>query len=191
MDVFNQFLDGKRKAEKDRSHQAARDGVTPATPPEEVLKGLAGLLNRTFYAKAAAKEYLQDQGRLMATLTWPASWLVERGITLPVDRYDAIIREIVAGIVQHGDTAKIKHFPTYFDRCVRLYFVHNGEDLYEERKRMRSAMDLRFLSGMPAKVAPTPDPMEAIAAAHRVLATGRKRAKSSKPDDFQASLFDA
>ena len=126
------------REDADPSSQRMADAATDA--PEDMVQVLMRDLRKKFYAAADEKRWFQDQKALMMTLTWPATWLNERGIGLPVDRYNSIIREIIAGIERHGDVAAIKHFPTYFAHTVRQWFVHQGEELYEERKRMRPAL---------------------------------------------------
>jgi hypothetical protein len=53
---------------------------------------------------------------------------------------------------------------------VKSWFAHKGEDLYNERKSLRNAIDLRFLKGM--KTTPAND-----------------GAKTQKTDDHQPDLF--
>lgn len=170
------------------------DYVEPAEKlklPDQLIEELLAAINSTFYKAATAKRWMQDQKPLMLALTWPASWMAERGISMTVERYEKILRGVLEGIRRHGETAKIEHFPSYLLRCVRLHFVHHGEDLWQEQKRLTASLDLRFLDRGPAKAAATPDPIAALSAAHRVLASGSKRAKAAKTDAFQASLFDA
>jgi hypothetical protein len=181
MDVLGQFISPNGTSSYARER-----------PPEEVLQGILADINRHFYKNASAKQWLRDQGALMTVLTWPATWLGERAISIPVSRYESILREILNGIAKHGATAKIEYFPAYLERCVRLWYVHNGEELYEERKRLRNVMDLRFLkTGGAATTTSGPDPIDAIAAAHRVLATAKRRPKSAKSDATQSDLFSA
>jgi hypothetical protein len=90
---------------------------------------------------------------------------------------------------RHGATNEIRYFPAYFEHAVKSWFVHHGEDLYEERKSIRNALDLRFLKGL-KQAAPTgPDPMEVLAKTNAVLATTRRRPKTQKIDDQQPDLF--
>lgn len=172
VDVIGQYLKGRKPFEQH---------------PEKLLEQLLSELNQAFYAKEAAKGWLQDRPALALAITWPATWLAQRGISVEAERYGKILREIIDGIVRHGDVAKIKHLPTYFDRCVRAYFVHNGEELYEERKKLRTAIDLRFLKHLPAAPAAV-DPIEALAAAHRVLASGNRRKQSASASKDASQL---
>jgi|GEM_PF-956297 len=187
MDVFAQFLDERDDRKRLTPSRAAhRETIAP----DQCIADLMSTLRAVFYGAGGEKKFFQDQKALMIVLTWPATWLNDRRIGLPVDRYDAILREIIKGVAEHADRAAIKHVPAYLERCVRLWFVHNGEELYEERKRVRNALDLRFLKGMPAQAPAGPDPVESMAQVHRVLATQRRGPKTRKSDDSQPSLFD-
>ena len=171
------------------------DGPVPSRLPEStspttvMIETLMRHVRAQFYTLYPEKRWLQEQRHILMILTWPATWLNQRGIGLPLGRYEAVLREIIVGIQRHGDTATIKFFPAYFERTVKAWFIHNGEELYEERKSLRSALDLRFLKGLNPTPPKEPDPMEALLAAHRVLATTKRRAKVVKTDDLQESLF--
>ena len=175
MNLLGHILDGQRAAVKTKL-------------PDAVIEELLASINARFYAKTGARQWLQDQKPLMLALTWPATWLAQRGISLTLDRYEAILREILTTVQTHGEVAAIKYFPAYLLRCVRLWFVHHGEALYEERKRIRNAIDLRMLKGGTPRTAP--DPIEALVAANRVLAAGGRRIKTAKNDTEQTSFFE-
>jgi len=92
-------------------------------------------------------------------------------------------------VQRHGATGEIKFFPAYFERTVKAWFIHNGESLYEERKSIRDAIDLRFLKGLKTTAPTGPDPMQVLAQTNAVLATTRRRQKSSPVDNDQLSLL--
>lgn len=172
-----------------RREMAQRSAGAATNVPDAVIERLLATINTTFYASRDARAWLIDQKPLTLALTWPATWLNQRGVGLPLDRYEAILREILTEIRTHGDLAAIRHFPTYLLRCVKLRFQHNGEALYEEGKRLRNVLDLRFLKGMATQPAPAVDAIEVLAQAHRMLATRRPAAKSRRHDDDQPTLF--
>lgn len=155
---------------------------------QEMIATLMKHVRAQFYTAWPEKRWLQEQKRILMVLTWPASWCTQRGIGLPLGRYEAVLREIIVGIQRHGATAEVKFFPAYFERSVKAWFIHNGEGLYEERKSLRNALDLRFLKGL-NPTPKQPDPTEALAAAHRVLATTARRAKAATTDETQPDLF--
>lgn len=159
-------------------------------PTQEMIAVLVKHVREQFYTTWPERRWLQEQGLILKWVTWPASWLNERGISLSLARYEAILREIIVGIQRHGDTGKIKFFPVYFGHTIKQWFIHNGESLYEERKAIRNSIDLRFLKGLPPTQVSGPDPIAALAMAHRVLATRRVKTKAPKIDESQPSLFD-
>lgn len=180
MNIFSQYLENRGQTPA---------GTPTADAPDAVVSELLADLGRRFYhGKRPVQKWGQDQKALMMTLTWPAGWLKNRGVSLPVGRYREIMVEIVQGIADHGDTAKIEYFPSYLQRCVQLWWVHNGEEVYNRQKSLRNAMDLRFIKTGTAQAPAGPDPIEALAAAHRVLA-GQKKAGKAKKDDGQTSFF--
>lgn len=183
MNVFNGFLQGRDQA-GGRSAEAAN-----AAPDAMVAELLADIGRRFYHGRRAVHKWGQDQKALMMTLTWPAGWLKTRGVSLPVARYREILGEIIEGIASHGDLARIEYFPSYLQHCVSQWFIHNGEELYERQKSVRNAMDLRFIKTGTAQAPAGSDPMEALAAAHRVLAGQKKAARARPADDGQGSLF--
>jgi hypothetical protein len=176
-----------------------RDDVKPDAPeraahaetdaPEAMIERLLGEVFTVFYAGQDGRRWLQDQRPLLQVLTWPAVWLNDRGIGLPVAEYEAKMREIILTIKRHGDTRKIKLVPAYLGDCVRKHFQHHGEALYEARKHVRNALDLAALKGRPAPLAATADAVPALLKAHAVLAAAKTRAKIRKDDDSQTSFF--
>ena len=181
MNVLGQFLD-------DRDERHGKPAAAESAP-DAMIAGLLAEIGRRFYQGKGAKRWAQDQKPLMLALTWPAGWLQQRAVSLPVARYREILREIVEGIATHGDVAKIEYFPGYLQRCIRLWFVHNGEELYERQKSIRNALDLDFLKRGVAPAKAAPDPVEALAAAHRVLASAKRPVKARGRDDGQTTFF--
>ncbi len=174
----------------DQKEAAGRQAGRETEAPGEMIRRVMERINRDFYAAQPARRWLQDQRPLMMAVTWPATWLNERAIGLPIGRLEAIHGEILGTILKHGDLAKIKYFPAYYFDCIRKWFFHQGEALYEERKHIRNALDLRFLEGGRPAAPIGPDPIQALVAAHRVLASESRRSKVGKNDDSQPLLFD-
>lgn len=193
MSPLGDYLDAR---DAGRAADAQRQAANPAwqpnvrtKAPDALVDELLADLNVSFYTGGDAKAWLRDLRDLKLVLTWPATWLTQRGIGLPGDRYEAILREIIAGVKEHGDKAAIRHFPTYFGHVVRQWFIHHGEELYEERKRARTFMEAALRTATQRAVFAEPDPTEALAAAHRVLATGKRAAKAPHADQDQMTLL--
>jgi hypothetical protein len=158
-------------------------------PTQQMVDDLMQHVRAQFYTIWPDKRWLQEQKAILGILTWPATWLNQRGISLPLPKYEAILREVIVGIQRHGATADIKFFPAYLEKAIKAWFIHNGEALYEDRKSIRNALDMRFLKGLTPEVPKAPDPIDILAQANRVLATAKRRPKAAKTDDLQRSLF--
>ena len=178
MNVFGQFLDEREDGER---------GKTEA--PEAAIARLLGRINAEFYASADVKAWLRDEPAIRLALLWPATWLNRRAVTLPMPRYTAILAAILDGIRRHGNLAGIKHFPSYLFHAIEQWFIHHGDELYQERKHIRNAIDLNALRAGPTHQK-SPDPIEAMAAAHRLLSSRRKPAKTAAKDPHQGSFLD-
>lgn len=172
-----------------RAEMSQRAASEETLVPDQVIESLLSCVRTMAYAEKP-KAWYQEQKQLMMILTWPASWLNERAVGLPLDRYQDIMTEILNGIQSHGELGKMHHFPAYLSKCVRSWFIHNGEALYAERKSLRNAIDLRLIKGIgSAPKKSGPDPIEALAMAHKVLAQGGRTAKTLKHEDREQTLF--
>lgn len=177
------FHHGSEFYRADGDDQERKRPVEDTEPTQALIDALMQHVRDQFYARLPAKRWLQEQRLILMVLTWPATWLNQRGIGLPVDRYGRILRDIIQEVQKHGATNEIKFFPAYFEHTVKAWFIHNGESLYEERKSFRDALDLRFLKGLATRPAAALDPMEILAKTNAVLATTKRRAKSKTSDD--------
>jgi hypothetical protein len=126
---------------------------------------------------------------LLYALTWPAVWLERRGLTCSSRRYRALMAERLADIAVHGDPARYgAYFPAYLLKCLQDWFQHHGDELYDELKHIRNALDqvlasVRFAADVRGDAQHT----ELLAATHRLIHA--QRAQREKSDDRQLSLF--
>ena len=183
--MTSRFHHGRQDLE--RGDGADRTAHAETDAPSEMVNRLLALCSEFYRGKGAA-EWLQDQRRLMEVITWPAVWLNERGVGMPVADYEAKLTEIIRDIGRHADVARIKFFPVYLGDCIRKHFIHQGDAIYSARKHVRNAIDLGFLKGTGAPPQ-APDVVPSLVAAHAVLATARRAAKPRKADDSQGTLF--
>jgi hypothetical protein len=97
-------------------------------------------------------------------------------VTLPPERYKAILLEIFNGIKQHGSTEAIKYWPGYLMHCVQTHFRIHGEEYYEEGKALRATLD-KIIRKAPS--IPTADPIRVLAEARNdLLKSSRPRRKT-------------
>lgn len=157
--------------------------------PNQIVEDLLQALRVGFYPDADPVRWNQDAYFLkIHVVTWPADWLDERAITLKPERYKQILLDIFMGIKRHGATDKIKHLPRYLTHCVQEHFRIHEDEIYAEGKSLRTALE-KALDRAQAATQRAPDPIAAIAQAHRVLLGHRKRAKKPANPPRQQNLF--
>jgi hypothetical protein len=142
-----------------------------------------------FYAAQPPRDFHRDRRMLIYALTWPAVWLEQRALTCSASRYHSLIAERLAEIAALGNPARYgAYFPAYLLKCLQDWFQHHGEELYDELKHIRNALDqvlacARFGAGVQRDAQHT----EILAATHRLIQA--RRAHREKPDGRQLSLF--
>lgn len=155
---------------------------------DEVMPRLLAAVQRRFYAGRGEREFYRDRRMLVYALAWPAQWLEERGLTCSGERYAALVTERLVAIAGHGDPEKYgAYFPAYLLKCLQDWFRHHGEDLYDELKHIRNAIDVVLRSpGLTAAVREDGRQLAVLASAHRLICVTRRR---EKPVAGQLRLF--
>lgn len=155
----------------------------------ELVEGLLGAVQRRFYATPSPRNFHRDRRMLLYALTWPAVWLERRGLTCSAIRYQALLADRLAEIALHGDPARYgAYFPTYLLKCLQAWFQHHGDELYDELKHIRNALDLVLASArFAATVQRDAQHVELLASAHRLIRAEREKRQQS--DGHQLSLF--
>lgn len=149
------------------------------TLPEQIVADLMGAIRGQFCGDLTVKEWCQQKRFFMRVVLYPAQWLSRRGVTLPPDRYKAILLGIFGDIKTHGQTDAVKFWPGYLLHCVQEHFKHRGDALYEEAKSARAAAERAIAK---ATVRPPADPVETLAQAASVLRlAGKRRAVKKCP----------
>lgn len=190
------------QAEGAKIDGAVRQPFRQAQGPEPV-EGLLEAVRCRFYAGQPVRDHAEgrasqaagqvnfhrDRRMLLYALTWPAVWLERRGLTCSETRYQALLAARLADIAVHGDPARFgAYFPAYLLKCLQDWFQHHGEELYDELKHIRNALDQVLASArFAASVQRHAHHTELLAATHRLLQA--RRAQREKPDDRQMSLF--
>jgi len=175
---------GRRRDAKPVSH----DDPT-AAPIATVVSELLAAVQKRFYSAQPPRNFHCDRRMLLYALTWPAVWLERRGLTCSSRRYRALMAERLADIAVHGDPARYgAYFPAYLLKCLQDWFQHHGDELYDELKHIRNALDqvlasVRFAADVRGDAQHT----ELLAATHRLIHA--QRAQREKSDDRQLSLF--
>jgi len=162
----------------------------------DTVRQLLGAVQRRFYAAPSPGDHVagrvnfhRDRRMLLYALTWPAVWLEHRGLTCSARRYQALLADRLAEIALHGDPARYgAYFPTYLLKCLQDWFQHHGDELYDELKHIRNALD-RVLTSARFAVSVQRDAqhVELLASAHRLIRVQREKRPPS--DGHQLSLF--
>ena len=149
--------------------------------PEEIISHIMLVIRSTFYQGNPA--WFKDQHFIKKrVVTYPAQWLDSRGVTLQPERYKAVLIEIIRTIKLNGNTESVIYWPRYLLHCVQQYLKHHGEELYEEGKSIRSALDLA-MTHLTHCQQRQPDVVAGIAQVHKALTAakvGRKKATAVK-----------
>jgi len=154
--------------------------------PAEMVGSLMGAVRSNFYGEIPEKWFADQHFIKRNVVLWPANWLNEKGVTLPPERYKAIMLALFVEIKVNA-TGPLKYPPGFLMKCVQDHFRIQGEKYYDEGKTIRSKADLALLSAINAPRAA--DPVAALADAHRIL-TGHKRLKKRDiPARSQMSLL--
>jgi hypothetical protein len=170
------------------------DVVNAAGPRPEIGEALQHLLvtvELRFYATLPKGDFHRDRRMLLYAMTWPSTWLKSRGLTCSSSRYNLLIAERLESIAAHGDPGRYgAYFPAYLLKCLQDWFQHHGEELYDELKHIRNALDQVLTSArFAANVQRDAHHIELLAEAHRLIQA--KRARRGKRDTRQMSLWDA
>lgn len=134
-------------------------------------------------------DYHRDRQRLLHAVTWPATWLDQRGLTCAPQRYQTLIDERLQAIAAHGSPAAYgAYFPTYLLKCLQDWFDRYGEELYSELKHIRNALDQVLASARFAeRVQRHARHLDLLVSTHRLIETRHAKRGSTASD--QLNLF--
>lgn len=161
---------------------------TSAESLEPVTDQLLQSIRLRFYTRRPA-DYQRQRLRLLHAVTWPATWLDERGLTCSPQRYQTLIDDRLYAIAAHGDPALYSaYFPTYLLKCLQDWFHRYGEELYSELKHIRNALDQVLASARFAeRVQRHARQLDLLVSTHRLLESRRPK-RTTAPND-QLTLF--
>lgn len=113
-------------------------------------------------------------------MLYPASWLNERAVTLPGDRYRAIMSGILIDAAAHLAQSKVTYLPAYLRQVVQSHWRIHGEAYYEEAKSMRNLVEHAVIIAGKNRVA-APDPVRELAQAASLLRATKRPKTVLKP----------
>ena len=152
-------------------------------------KLLAQIKQNFYTCTLSDKAFYADRRMLLYALTWPASWLDQRGLSVSAQQYETLISQRLKAIAHYGDPKRYeRYFPRYLLKCMQDWFAHHGDELYEELKHVRNHLHsiealLQRCTSERAEDIVTP-----MAQAHAILKNQQRR-KHCKDDTQQLKLF--
>jgi hypothetical protein len=109
--------------------------------PESNLEDLLLQIKTHFYQNHACPVFYRDRRMLLYALTWPATWLDQKGLNPTKEQYNHLISHKLEDIKKYGDPQKYNlYFPRYLLSSLQDHLTRNGETLYEEWKHIRNQM---------------------------------------------------
>ena len=163
---------------------AAHSTDVLAATTEELLLAI----RLRFYVHQPTDDHRHRQ-RLLSAVTWPATWLDERGLTCSPQRYQTLIEGRLQAIAAHGNPAAYgAYFPTYLLKCLQDFFDRYGDELYSELKHIRNALDQLLASARFAeRVQRHARHLDLLVSTHRLIESRHAHRATAAPD--QLTLF--
>jgi hypothetical protein len=133
--------------------------------------------------------FVSDSIDPLATATWPATWLETRGLTCSPQRYQTLIDERLHAIADHGNPVLYSaYFPSYLLQCLQDWFDRYGDQLYDELKHIRNALDQLLASArFTERVQRHARHLELLVSTHRLVES--RRATRAPAANDQLTLF--
>ena len=162
--------------------------MNPDTLPTEAI--LQHIKQNFYDPHSLQKRFYTDRRMLLYTITWPASWLSERGLSVTPQRYQDLLHQRLDAIAKHGNPKRYNpYFPRYLLKSIQDWFAWHGDDLYFELKHIRNSLSKieDILQNM--RTQNTEDIVTPMARAHAVLASQYQRKKLQPEPPNQLTLF--
>jgi hypothetical protein len=159
----------------------------PTSP--ELIDSILDLIRVHFYEGNWVELTKHRRHLLSWAVLWPASWLNEKGVTIPATRYREIMHGVIMQAVQMRGADSIKYPPAYLGKVIQSHFAMHGDEIYEEAKSVRSLTETAILLAGASRQA-APDPVAELAAIRRLAKAVAPQKRATKaPVKEQLSLF--
>lgn len=158
---------------------------------QELTDDLLAFIQRKFYEGDPAG-FSKDKRRLLLwVVLWPATYLEERGVTLPADRQKEIFMDMVMLALQQGNTGNIKYRPAWLGRVVQSHYKIHWDEIYQEAKSSRRLAEHALLVAGRLPVAQSVDPTRDMAATARLLKGSKRKLKQpvKKSQNLELNLL--
>lgn len=166
-----------------------------ATLDQKILYRLLQTIRTHFYTDEQNQPYYRDRRRLLYALTWPATWMQQRGLRPSPKRYEQLITARLHDIATHGNPASYQpYFPRYLLKCLQQWFLRHGDTLYEELKHIRNELYeieklIEVMETKATENTPQNNPTIAVMAHTHALLKSQNRRTKDKPEARQLTLF--
>lgn len=149
---------------------------------------------RTKFYPDNEKGFYQERTLLLRAITHPAHWLKDRGVSLPEAKLEAILNEILRGIMHHGDTGNIGFLSAYLLKAVQTHMSKQGDRYYDEAKALRNIASTALADLTKKQQARLPDALDPVTAHladlnQLIRATKPGKRKKAAPNGTQLDLF--
>lgn len=159
------------------------------TTSKELVEDLLQIIRTKFYLEHPIA-FAKDRPRLLSwVVLYPAGWLKKRGVTLPPERYKAILVTVLLDAARFGQTTKVTYFPAYLRQVVQSHFQVHGDEYYEEAKSVRNLVEHAVLVAGQARGSAAPDPVAELAAAAQILRLKTRKTVPKPPLNTQLNLL--
>lgn len=146
----------------------------PTSP--ELTDDLLGLIQRKFYPTSPV-QFAKDRHLLLKWVVLKfASWLDEKGVTLPLSDYKEIVTRILMDAAAF-QKSEMKWGPAYLGSVMESHLRIHGEDYYDRAKVIRNLAENAL--GLVGKLAVKPaNPIREMAQAARLIQPKKRLAKT-------------
>ncbi|EDY16725.1 hypothetical protein CfE428DRAFT_5838 [Chthoniobacter flavus Ellin428] len=171
-----------------------RSGLPKQKMPEEMVNELLAGLKASFYTglQDGEKRFWWERSLLLRAITHPAREMEPRGMALPWEEYQGMLRKIIGTIKVHGDVGAIRSPGRYLLHAVQEHWRLHWEEYYERVKTLRAATE-KEMAKLGARDSRVQDrTVEDLARLHKVVSAGggRKKGQAGRGDQAkQGELF--
>ncbi len=146
---------------------------------------LSHIQHHLYRGKKPPRQFFAERQMLIATVTYPAQWLKDRGGAITPAEYSTLVKSILRGIWQHGQCDQIRNVPRYLLKSVQEHMRHHGDEILDRQKRIAQAIR-RSMRGLladhpPAQPHPIVDDLAIVHAHTRIKFKRPPRPASNQP----------
>lgn len=155
---------------------------------EDLTTRILRRLRLRFYT-GQDKFYFQELDMLKQAVFYPARYLDERSMRLPVEQYEKLLLSVLRTVIEHGNLAAVRSPGRYLLHSVQQHMKHHGEEYLQQAKKFDNALDQVMRGIRNSKPMEADATVPILAAAHRLLALQSGRNRNPAAREKQAGLL--